>query len=104
MKNKHTWMLMVAMLIFGTIGLFVSNIPLSRGEIALGRAVLAAATVGLVLLLTGEKIPFRKIKKQLPLLLISGAVMGFTAYRQVHNHNGLLLAKPLKHKALIHLF
>ena len=28
----------------------------------------------------------------------------FQAYRQARNHNGHRLAKPLKHKALIHLF
>ena len=75
------------MTIFGTIGLFVRNIPLPSGEIALYRAVMAAVLIGLVLLITKQKIPFRAIKKELPLLVISGMAMGinwvllFEAYR-----------------------
>lgn len=75
--KKPVFMLIVAMTIFGTIGIFVNGIQLSRGEIALFRAILAAMVVGLVLLLTKQRIDLKKIKKQLPLLLISGAVMGF---------------------------
>jgi RarD protein len=75
------------MAIFGTIGLFVRNIPLPSGEIALYRAVLAAMLIGLFLLVTRQKIPFTKIKKEIPLLLFSGMAMGinwillFEAYR-----------------------
>ena len=36
------WMLIVSMAIFGTIGLMVRNIPVSSGELALYRAVMAA--------------------------------------------------------------
>jgi len=80
-------MLVSSMTIFGTIGLFVRNIPLPSGEIALYRAVMAAVLIGLVLLITKQKIPFRAIKKELPLLVISGMAMGinwvllFEAYR-----------------------
>lgn len=66
----------VSMAVFGTIGFFVRNIPVSSGELALYRAVLAAALLGLYLLLTGQKIPAREIKKEVKLLLLSGAVMG----------------------------
>ena len=70
-------MLVVSMTAFGTLGLFVRNISLLSGEIALYRAVLAAAVIGLYLLVTKQKIPFGKIKKELPLLLLSGVAMGF---------------------------
>ena len=70
-------MLIVSMTVFGTLGLFVRNISLLSGEIALYRAVLAAAVIGLYLLVTKQKIPFGKIKKELPLLLLSGVAMGF---------------------------
>ena len=80
-------MMIVSMAIFGTIGLFVRNIPVSSGELALYRAVLAASLIGCYLLLTGQKIPFEKIKKDVPLLLASGVAMGinwillFQAYK-----------------------
>ena len=70
-------MLIVSMAVFGTIGLFVRNIPLPSGEIALYRAVLAAILIGSFLLVTKQKIPFGKIKKEIPLLILSGVAMGF---------------------------
>lgn len=70
-------MLIVSMSIFGTIGLFVRNIPLPSSEIALYRAVLAAILIGAFLLVTKQKIPFAKIKKEIPLLVFSGVAMGF---------------------------
>ncbi len=65
------------MAIFGTIGLFVRNIPLPSSEIALYRAILAAILIGGFLLITKQKIPFKEIKKELPLLVLSGVAMGF---------------------------
>ncbi len=70
-------MLILSMGIFGTIGLFVRNIPLPSGEIALYRAVLAALLIGGFLLVKKQKIPFSKIKKEIPLLVLSGVSMGF---------------------------
>lgn len=87
-QNRARWMLAGSMAVFGTIGFFVRHIPLSTGEIALYRAVLAAALIGLFLLATGQKIPFRTLGKELFLLLVSGAAMGinwillFEAYRR----------------------
>jgi len=69
--------LTLSMVVFGTIGLFVRNIGLPSGEIALYRAVLATVLVGVVLLFTKQRIDFAKIKKELPLLLLSGVAMGF---------------------------
>ena len=62
--------------IFGTISVFVRNIPLFSGEIALYRAVLAAILIGLYLIVTKQKISFTNAKKELPLLLLSGMAMG----------------------------
>ena len=85
--NNPRILLIASMAVFGTIGLFVRNIPLESGEIALYRAVLAAILIGLYLLVTKQKIPFRAIKKEIPLLLFSGMAMGinwillFQAYK-----------------------
>ncbi|MBE6715976.1 MAG: EamA/RhaT family transporter [Ruminococcaceae bacterium] len=70
-------MLILSMAIFGTIGLFRRNIDVSSGELAFYRAVLATVFIGLFLLVTKNRIPFGKIKKQLPLLIISGVAMAF---------------------------
>lgn len=80
-------MLILSMAIFGTLAPFVRNINVSSGELALYRAILAAVLIGLFLLITRQKIPFRKIKKDIPLLLFSGIAMGinwillFEAYK-----------------------
>lgn len=80
-------MLIASMTIFGTLGPFVRNIPVSSGELALYRAVLAALLIAVFLIATRQKIPFANIKKEVPLLLASGVAMGinwillFEAYK-----------------------
>ncbi len=75
--KKHTLLLALSMAIFGTIAPFVRMTGLASGEVALYRAVLAAVLIGLFLLVTGQRIPFNDIKKQIPILIISGMAMGF---------------------------
>lgn len=75
--KKARWMLIVSMVTFGTLGPFVRNIPVASGELALYRAMLATALIGVFLLVTGQKIPFREIRREVPLLLFSGVAMGF---------------------------
>lgn len=80
-------MLIASMTIFGTLSPFVRNIPVSSGELALYRAVLAALLIAVFLRATGQKIPFASIKREVPLLLASGVAMGvnwillFEAYK-----------------------
>lgn len=80
-------MLVASMIIFGTLGPFVRNISLSSGELALYRAILAALLIAIFLIITKQKIPFKNIKKEVPLLLASGVAMGinwillFQAYK-----------------------
>ena len=80
-------MLITSMTIFGTLGIFVRNISVSSGELALYRAVLAALLIAVFLLVTKQRIPFEKIQKEVPLLLASGVAMGinwillFEAYK-----------------------
>jgi len=65
------------MAVFGTLALFVKNISLPPGEIALFRALIASAAIILYKSLTAEKLQFSKIKKELPILFLSGAAMAF---------------------------
>lgn len=76
LKNPKL-MLVTSMVLFGTLGLFVRHIPLSSGELALWRAVIASILIGIVLLVTKQNIPFKAMKRELPLLLLSGGAMGF---------------------------
>ena len=86
-QNKARWMLIASMVIFGTLGPFVRNSPVSSGELALYRAILAALLIAVYLGITKQKIPFGKIRKEVPLLLFSGMAMGinwillFEAYK-----------------------
>ena len=77
MKATAEMKLTAAVIVFGTISLFVRRIPMSSGEIALFRAVLAVVLIGMYLVMTRDLEGFRHIRKQLPLLLLSGAAMGF---------------------------
>ena len=70
-------MLALSMAVFGTLGLFVRNISISSGKLALYRAILAVMLLGGYLAVTRQKIPFREIRKEIPLLLLSGIAMGF---------------------------
>lgn len=80
-------MLITSMVIFGTIAPFVRNIPVSSGEVALYRAILAAILILCFLIITKQRIPFSGIRKEIPLLLASGMAMGinwillFEAYK-----------------------
>lgn len=86
-SKSARWMLIASMAIFGTLAPFVRNISVSSGELALYRAVMAAALIAVFLLVTRQKISFRGLGKDLPLLLLSGIAMGinwillFEAYK-----------------------
>lgn len=75
------------MVIFGTIGLFTRYVPVSSGELALYRAVLAILFIGGFLLITRRSVPLAALRSALPWLLLSGAALGvnwmllFEAYR-----------------------
>ena len=75
--SNARWMLIGSMAIFGTLAPFVRRIGLSSGELALYRAVMAASLIAVFLLVTGQRIAVAAIKKEIPLLLLSGMAMGF---------------------------
>ena len=74
---KKEWIFMVTMVVFGTMAPFVRQVSVSSGELALYRAVLALLLIGPALLLSKQKLPQGQFKKAFPLLLLSGAAMGF---------------------------
>lgn len=66
-----------SMLIFGTIGIVVSHIPLPSSVIALAHSGIGALFLVALLLSSKRKPNWRAVRKNLPLLLISGAALGF---------------------------
>ena len=68
--------LSLSMLIFGTIGIFVKYIPLPSSTVAMTRGYLGAVVLLFVMLLTGKKINFQCIKRNLWKLIFSGAAIG----------------------------
>ena len=75
--NKARLMQSTAMATFGTLPLFVRNISVASGELALYRAILASVIIGIFLLVTRQRIPFKRIRRTLPLFLLSGMAMCF---------------------------
>ena len=86
-RSAAKGMYAASMVIFGTLGLFTRHIPVSSGELALYRAVLAFLLVGLFLAVSRQKLDWKDAKREIGLLLVSGAAMGvnwillFEAYR-----------------------
>ena len=76
-----------AMVIFGTIGLFVRNIAMPSSVIAFIRGAVGTAFLVIFCRLTGKKFSFDKVKEKLLILCLSGAAIGinwiflFEAYR-----------------------
>lgn len=75
--QKEKWMLLGAMGIFGTIGLIVRYIPLSSAVIACARGVMGLLFLLGVMLLTKKKPDLPAIRRNLRLLILSGAAIGF---------------------------
>ena len=70
-------MLILSMCIFGTIGILRRYIPLSSSLIALVRGIVGAAFLSLVMLIRRQKLDKTAIRGNLPLLIASGAAIGF---------------------------
>ena len=79
--------LLSSMAIFGTVGIFVNYIPLPSAQIAFCRAVLGFVFLLTVMGIAGKKPAWAGLRRNLPLLLLSGAALGgnwillFEAYR-----------------------
>lgn len=66
-----------AMLIFGTLGIFISQINLPSSVIAMLRAVIGTVSIGIFMIVKKQKPDLQNIKKNLRYLLISGVALGF---------------------------
>ena len=78
---------LLAMLIFGTTGIVVHYIDLPSCVIATGRAMMGVLFLAILMATTKKQINWGSIKRELPLLIVSGVLLGinwvllFEAYR-----------------------
>ena len=76
-KNIPKLFFISSMLIFSTVGVIRHYIPLPSGIISAFRGILGALTLALALLLLRKKLPTHGIRKKLPILILTGAFIGF---------------------------
>jgi len=69
--------LIASMVIFGTIGIFRKYIPLPSSMIAMLRGLVGMLFMLGVGLLSGRKLSLKAIRKSIPMLCLSGTLMGF---------------------------
>lgn len=86
-KNRAQMNLILAMTIWGTVGIFVRNINLPSPETAFFRALLAVIFLIFYMAIKKQKVALRDIKAKLPVLALSGTVLAlnwiflFQAYK-----------------------
>lgn len=76
-QQRSKTMLLLAMLIYGSIGVFCRHIRLSSSVIALSRAALGFLTLLLWRLLRAERADWAAVRRNAPLLLAAGSFLGF---------------------------
>ena len=76
-SNKSKLMFLTAMFIFGSIGIFRRYIPLPSGTIAMCRGFIGVAFLIVAMLVLRKKFSKAAIKANLPVLCISGGLIGF---------------------------
>lgn len=78
---------LLSMIIFGTIGVFRRSLLLPSGVIALSRGVVGTIALLLIVVISRRGLSWRAIRRNLPVLCVSGALVGlnwvalFEAYR-----------------------
>lgn len=93
-ENKSRCMLIASMCIFGTIGVLRRYIPLSSSLIALVRGTIGTVFLILIIRMQRIKPDFKAIRRNLPLLLCSGAAIGFNwiLLFEAYNHTSVATA------------
>lgn len=85
--TKDKFKLILAMALWGSIGIFVRQIPLSSAAIAMYRAIIGSLFLAALFLLRKRPLPAAAFRRNLPILLLSGTAIAanwillFQAYR-----------------------
>lgn len=76
-ENTSRMMMLTAMVIYGTIGIFRRYIPLPSSVLAMARGGMGTIFLLIVVYASRKKLSWADMKKNLLLLVLSGAFMGF---------------------------
>ena len=68
--------MLMAMAIYGTVGIFVRHIPLPSATIAFFRGLLGMVFLLVLMAISRKKMDLNAIRKNLPILLLSGLLTG----------------------------
>ena len=74
---KYYIFVIFSMITWGSLGIFVKNIPLSSVQISLARAVVGSLFLIVVYILQKNKMDMQNVKKYLPHLVYAGFAIGF---------------------------
>ncbi|MBR4080174.1 MAG: DMT family transporter [Clostridia bacterium] len=69
--------LIASMTIFGTIGVFVRYVPLPSAAIAFVRGLIGCLCLLILVYMKGDRIDGTAVRRHLPVLVLSGAAIGF---------------------------
>lgn len=75
--NKQKLLFALAMLIFGSIGLFVRTLPFTSSQIALARGLIGSAFLFASSFILKKGLSFKRIQSNLKVLLPLGIILGF---------------------------
>lgn len=75
--NKQKLLFALAMLIFGSIGLFVRTLPFTSSQIALARGLIGSAFLFTSSFIFKKGLSFKRIRSNLKVLLPLGIMLGF---------------------------
>lgn len=76
-EKKYRLSLIMSMIIFGTIGIFRRYIPLPSATLAMLRGYIGMLFLVIFIIVKREKTSWINIRKNLVLLIVSGALIGF---------------------------
>ncbi|MBQ5782897.1 MAG: EamA family transporter [Oscillospiraceae bacterium] len=74
---KYYIYVIFCMLTWGSLGIFVKNIPLDSVQISLARAIVGSLFLLVVYILQRNKLDMNNVKKYLPYLIYTGLAIGF---------------------------
>jgi len=94
MKIKDKAALIIAMLVFGTIGILRRYIPLTSGALAMLRGYIGAAVLAVIMLVRGSRLDMPVLRRNILKLMVSGAFIGFNwmLLFEAYNHTSVATA------------
>ncbi len=92
--HRSIWMMVSSMLIFGTIGVFRRFIPLSSAFLACARGIIGGLCILLLVRLKGKKNTAKLSRRNLLILVVSGAMIGanWMLLFEAYNHTTVAIA------------